>query len=39
MILIQKSALQKMRADYQPQLPESLKGKVKVVEGEATESV
>lgn len=39
MILIQKSALQKMRADYQPQLPESLKGKVKVVKGEATESV
>ena len=37
MILIQKSALQKMRADYQPQLPESLKGAVKVVKGDATE--
>ncbi|PKP11636.1 MAG: diphosphate--fructose-6-phosphate 1-phosphotransferase [Bacteroidetes bacterium HGW-Bacteroidetes-4] len=34
-----KSALQIAREDYQPKLPESLKGTVKVVEGAKTESV
>lgn len=33
------SALQKARAQYQPKLPKSLKGAVKIVEGAATESV
>ncbi len=33
------SALQKERAKYQPKLPKSLKGAVKVVEGAKTESV
>jgi len=33
------SALQKARAEYQPKLPKSLKGSVKIVEGAATESV
>ncbi len=33
------SALQKARAQYQPKLPDSLKGAVKIVEGTATESV
>ena len=33
------SALQKARAQYQPKLPKSLKGSVKLVEGSATESV
>ncbi len=33
------SALQKERAKYQPKLPKSLKGAVKLVEGEKTESV
>ena len=33
------SALQKERAKYQPKLPESLKGNVKLIEGEKTESV
>jgi len=33
------SALQKARADYQPKLPKSLKGAVKIVEGAATQSV
>ena len=33
------SALQKERAKYQPKLPKSLKGTVKVVEGAKTESV
>ncbi|MGQ7869117.1 diphosphate--fructose-6-phosphate 1-phosphotransferase [Sunxiuqinia sp. sy24] len=33
------SALQKARAQYQPKLPKSLKGAVKLVEGTATESV
>ena len=33
------SALQKARAQYQPKLPKSLKGAVKIVEGTATESV
>lgn len=33
------SALQKERAKYQPKLPESLKGAVKLVEGAKTESV
>jgi pyrophosphate--fructose-6-phosphate 1-phosphotransferase len=33
------SALQKARADYQPKLPKSLKGAVKIVDGAATESV
>jgi len=34
-----KSALQIARAAYQPKLPKALKGAVKVVEGEATQSV
>ncbi|WP_163714000.1 diphosphate--fructose-6-phosphate 1-phosphotransferase [Mangrovibacterium lignilyticum] len=33
------SALQKARAQYQPKLPKSLKGAVKIVDGAATESV
>jgi pyrophosphate--fructose-6-phosphate 1-phosphotransferase len=33
------STLQKERADYQPKLPLSLKGNVKLVEGDKTESV
>lgn len=33
------SALQKARAQYQPKLPQSLKGAVKIVEGTATKSV
>ncbi len=33
------SALQKARAEYQPKLPKSLKGSVKLVDGAATESV
>jgi pyrophosphate--fructose-6-phosphate 1-phosphotransferase len=33
------SALQKERAKYQPKLPKSLRGTVKLVEGEKTESV
>ncbi|RKD88415.1 diphosphate--fructose-6-phosphate 1-phosphotransferase [Mangrovibacterium diazotrophicum] len=33
------SALQQARAQYQPKLPKSLKGAVKIVEGAATESV
>ncbi|QIA08578.1 diphosphate--fructose-6-phosphate 1-phosphotransferase [Draconibacterium halophilum] len=33
------SALQKERAKYQPKLPKSLRGDVKLVEGEKTESV
>lgn len=33
------SPLQKERAGYQPKLPKSLKGAVKIVEGEATQSV
>lgn len=33
------SALQKERANYQPKLPKSLKGAVKLVEGDKTESV
>jgi diphosphate-dependent phosphofructokinase len=33
------SALQKERADYQPKLPLSLKGNVKMVEGKRTESI
>ncbi len=33
------SALQKERAKYQPKLPQSLKGAVKLVEGEKTESI
>ena len=34
-----KSALQIARAAYQPKLPKALKGSVKVVEGEKTQSV
>ncbi|MBR5729400.1 MAG: diphosphate--fructose-6-phosphate 1-phosphotransferase [Prevotella sp.] len=34
-----KSALQKARADYQPKLPKALQGAVKVKEGEPTQSV
>ena len=34
-----KSALQKARADYQPKLPQALKGAVVVKEGEPTQSV
>jgi pyrophosphate--fructose-6-phosphate 1-phosphotransferase len=33
------SALQKARASYQPKLPKSLKGAVKIVDGAATESI
>ncbi|MFV0520830.1 MAG: diphosphate--fructose-6-phosphate 1-phosphotransferase [Mangrovibacterium sp.] len=33
------SALQKARASYEPKLPKSLKGSVKIVEGNATESI
>jgi len=33
------SALQKERAKYQPKLPKSLQGAVKVVEGDKTKSV
>ena len=33
------SALQKERAKYQPKLPKSLRGAVKLVEGDNTESV
>jgi pyrophosphate--fructose-6-phosphate 1-phosphotransferase len=33
------SALQKERANYQPKLPKSLRGAIKVVEGEKTKSV
>jgi len=33
------SALQKARAQYQPKLPQSLKGSVKIIEGDETESV
>jgi pyrophosphate--fructose-6-phosphate 1-phosphotransferase len=33
------SALQKARASYQPKLPKSLKGSVKIVDGAATESI
>lgn len=33
------SPLQKARATYQPKLPQALRGNVKVVEGEATQSV
>jgi pyrophosphate--fructose-6-phosphate 1-phosphotransferase len=33
------SALQKERAKYQPKLPKSLKGAVKLVDGEKTKSV
>ena len=33
------SALQKERAKYQPKLPKSLRGAVKLVEGAKTESV
>lgn len=36
---MKKSALQKVRAEYQPKLPEGLQGSVKVKLGEATESV
>lgn len=36
---MKKSALQRVRADYQPKLPKALQGAVKVKVGEATESV
>ncbi|MCI6494127.1 MAG: diphosphate--fructose-6-phosphate 1-phosphotransferase [Bacteroidales bacterium] len=36
---MKKSALQKVRAEYQPKLPKVLQGSVKVKVGEATESV
>ena len=36
---MKKSALQKVRAEYQPKLPKSLHGAVKLKIGEATESV
>lgn len=36
---MKKSALQKVRAEYQPKLPETLKGAVKLHIGEPTESV
>ena len=34
-----KSALQLARAEYQPKLPKALRGALKVVEGEPTQSV
>ena len=37
--MMDKSALQKARADYQPKLPKALQGAVKVKEGEPTQSV
>ena len=36
---MEKSALQKARAEYMPKLPAALKGAVKAVEGEPTQSV
>ena len=36
---MEKSALQKARAAYQPKLPKALQGAVKVKEGAATQSV
>ena len=36
---MKKSALQRVRAEYQPKLPKALQGAVKVKVGEATESV
>ena len=36
---MKKSALQRVRADYQPKLPFALQGPVKVKEGEKTQSV
>lgn len=36
---MKKSALQRVRADYQPKLPKALQGEVKVKYGEATQSV
>lgn len=36
---MEKSALQKERADYKPKLPKALQGAVKVVEGAPTQSV
>ncbi len=36
---MKKSALQRVRAEYQPKLPKALQGSVKVKVGEATESV
>lgn len=36
---MKKSALQRVRADYQPKLPKALQGPVKLRVGEATESV
>ena len=36
---MERSALQKARADYQPRLPKALQGAVKVKEGEPTQSV
>ena len=33
------SALQKERAKYQPKLPKSLRGAIKMVEGDKTQSV
>ncbi len=36
---MKKSALQRMRADYQPKLPKALQGPVKLKIGESTDSV
>ena len=36
---MKKSALQRVRAEYQPKLPKALQGPVKLNIGEATESV
>ena len=36
---MEKSALQKARAAYQPKLPKALQGAVKVMEGAPTQSV
>ena len=36
---MEKSALQKARAAYQPKLPKALQGAVKIKEGKATQSV
>lgn len=36
---MEKSALQKARAAYQPKLPKALQGAVKIKEGQPTQSV
>ena len=36
---MEKSILEKIRSEYKPKLPQALKGNVKAVEGEPTNSV